>query len=298
MNEVIRPLLVALTCSAGCVIPQTDDPADTDDAATETGTMPPPVAFEHCDPGDPMSHAGMSMGSFGDVDGTAEVPTDALDFPAGGYVTASFFAGEARGGIAVSGDDELTNTVEGEYEATVTIGLLAAPGASYLIEGVQQASAPEYPVSWNLEWEAHPIPDCWEPNNSPEEASVIALDHPVSGYVNAALTADAVVLDDFYDYYEVQLESAGTLEVRMTAVPDDALIRVSVFDEAGESVGGPLGAEDMGDVYSGTVTIPAAGVYRILVDPFIKPILDIPDGDPVPSSWTEPYRFELSFEPD
>ncbi len=266
------------------------------DSGSSTGD---PSAFEHC-VADPPSDSDMNSGAWADVDGDVIVTPSPVDFAAGGYVLATLAPGSARGAIEVSlGGEDVAGGVEGDPGDPVDIGFLAAPAATYTIEGRQAASSPSYPTTWVLNWSVIPIPDCWEPNQNPAQAAAIAFDAEIRGYINAGYeSGDPPLTEDYYDYYVIEADTPGVLDVRMDEVPDDGLLRVAVFDAADEPIGPLIGVEEMGQPFSGTVPILEAGTYYIQVNTLLAPTLRFADDEDVPDSWTTPYRFTLGFTAD
>ncbi len=262
------------------------------------------AGFVHCEPEAETPLSGDAMGLFSAANEDDETSTMPLSTPAGGYVTATFAPGLARGSVFAfgSGTADVFNTVEQDYEEAVDIAFLAAPGTSYRLEGRQQGNANpnEYPFDWSISWSAVPIPDCWEPNNSMADASEIALGHVISGYINAGQTSgDEVPPAEWLDFYQLEVEAAGTLTVDMMQVPGDGLVRVRVLDDAGEQVGTIEHPNEETEPFADVVELDGPGTYFIEVNPFLLPTQRVADDTAggTPSSWTTPYTFELTLDP-
>ncbi len=303
-----------LVVAGGCTIDVDGDDdgstgatAETDPAASggdESGSGTDGWSeFSHCEPDPQAPLSGDAMGSFSGANEDGQASTMGLSAPAGGYVTATFTPGLARGGLFAfgSGDADVFNTVEQDYEEPVDIAFLAAPGVAYQLEARQQGNAnpDEYPFGWALSWSAVPIPDCWEPNNSMGDASDVALGHAISGYINAGQSGgDPVAPADWLDFYRFEVEEAGTLRVDMMQVPGDGLVRARVLDQAGEQVGSIEHPSEETEPFSDVVDL-GSGTYFLEVNPFLLPtqrVADDAEGG-IPSSWTTPYTFELSLDP-
>lgn len=323
-------LSATLSLAAACVI--VDDPAeeittdgttagpqtgtsesDTSDTSAESGessdgrgddessgsTGDPPV-FEHCDDTPLRAMSDMTDGQWADVQGAANLTPGVIDHPAGGYVTATLVPGGARGAIDVTANGNVAGAIEGDPADDVTVGFLAAPGVAYDLEGRQAASAPEYPTTWALSWVSTPIADCWEPNQNQNEAAPIAFDAPIRGYINAGYeSGDEPLPESYWDYYRIEAEGPGVMDVSMDQVPSDGLLRIRILDAAGQDVGSDvLGVEEMGVTFSGTVSLPEAGTYYVRVYQLLAPALRFSDDGEIPESWTTPYIFTLGFTAD
>lgn len=262
------------------------------------------AGFVHCEPGPEMPLSADAMGEFSMANQDGQASTMGLSTPAGGYVTATFAPGLARGGLVAFGGGKMDifGSVEGDYEEPVNIAFLAAPGTSYRLEGRQQGNAnpDEYPFGWTLSWSAVPIPDCWEPNDSMDDAAEIVLGESISGYINAGqVDADPVPQEGWLDYYRFEVDEPGTLTVDMKQVPGDGLVRARVFDAAGEPVGSLDHPSDENELFAHVLDLDDPGTYFLEVHPFLRPTLSVADDseDGIPSSWTTPYIFELTLDP-
>ncbi len=258
-----------------------------------------PPAFEHCDDTPPLPDSDMVSGAWADVEGDATLSPGVIDAPAGGYVTATLAPGAARGAIEVTANGNVADAVEGDPGDDVTVGFLAAPNVSYSMLGRQAASAPAYPTTWVFSWEATAIPDCWEPNQTPAQAAPIALDAPIRGYMNAGYeSGDEPDSEAYWDYFQIDIDAPGVMNVSMDQVPSDGLLRIAVFDAADEGIGPLIGVETMGQTFSGTVPIIEAGTYYVRVYQLVAPTLRFGDDGEIPESWTVPYTFTLGFTAD
>ncbi len=262
-------------------------------------------AFSHCDPQPEQPLIGMDMVSFGGPDDELVSFTESLSSPAGGYLEATFSPGLARGVLQVFGSGELDifNTNEQDPEEPVSLAILIAADTTYSLTGVQaQPAAPaEYPFDAAIDWTLTPIPDCWEPNNTMDDASEIALGHPITGYINAGQRSgdEALENDEWLDWYRFEVSEPGGLVLDMTQVPGDGLVRARFFDADGNQVGGILEPNDPESTFTDRVEVDAAETYWLEINPFIRPVREVGDLDDalIPPSWTTPYVFELSLDP-
>jgi hypothetical protein len=74
-----------------------------------------------------------------------------------------------------------------------------------------------------------PVPDTFEPNDTPAEATPIAIGAPVDAFLFAgevAMTADGSAFDD---YYQVTVTAAQAATVRIDNVPTDVAARLFLY---------------------------------------------------------------------
>ncbi len=273
-------------------------------STTDTGE---PSGFEHCEPSVPRPMGGLEMGQWENEQDVGIVATIPMENPAGGYIRATLTPGQARGSLAVydSLHEFIVSTAEGDHADPVELGFLAAPGTVYTLEARQEEAAlPEqYPTEWSISWEATSIPDCWEPNEEVSDAPTVALDEPISGYINGDLRGgeEQVYPNSFHDFYLVDLGGPGTLHVAMTQVPDDGRIRVMVMNWAGYSEGEVLHPKgEAGLTFEGDIEIEVAGTYTVSASPSFLgygALYTLDDEIDLPSSWATPYTLELGFTP-
>ena len=272
-------------------------------AESSSGTTGGP-SFTHCEPQPEEPLSGMDMVSFGGPDDELDSLTESLATPAGGYLEATFSPGLARGALRVFGSGKLDifNTNEQDPEEPVSLAILVASDTTYSLTGTQALTAnpDEYPFDAALNWTLTPIPDCWEPNNVREDASEIALGHPITGYINAGQRSgdEALENEEWLDWYRFDVPEPGALVIDMTQVPGDGLVRARFHDADGNQVGAVLEPNDPQSTFTDQVEIDEAGTYWLEINPFIRPTREVGDLDDaqIPSSWTTPYVFELSLE--
>jgi hypothetical protein len=156
--------------------------------------------------------------------------------PESGPVTVTISGEQITGSVRVQGSEDVVTLLLPVYEPTISKSFAAAPGVTYEIQ-VQEFSVTgtlgevEQPVQ--VSWSLAPLKDCYEPNNTPEQAAPLPLDKtrrrgrgrgrgraaplPLDktlwAFLYAGATADGPTYDDYTDYYAITVDKAGKLRV-------------------------------------------------------------------------------------
>ncbi len=159
-------------------------------------------------------------------------------------------------------------------------------GARYEVE-VSSTTALRYRVRASFV----PVPDAYEPNDTPESAPVVPATAPVFGFFFAAALAPTAPAAAFDDYYAVDL-AAGEVRVTLDEVPHVALA-VALIDPSGNVVAEEHAGDPTSAVVLGAAT-PAAGRYLVRV---FHPGGDLPMAlrdDLPPPHFLKPYRLRFA----
>jgi hypothetical protein len=225
------------------------------------------------------------------------VPED----PEGGVVTVVVTGFAFFSEIRVAGTDGALETldavqVEERGDITASTRFVAAPGVTYEIE-IEEGSvsgtneSQSVSVSWSLE----SIPDCFEPNDTREEAFPLVLGETVEPFLFAGFTSNEwPSYEAHHDWFVVEVESAGELVVNF------ALPRAST--DAESTLASALQVRDANDdvvldTYSleeplEEVVPVEAGKYFIRIEPFISPPFAESVG--IGANWSTPYSLAVT----
>lgn len=281
--------------------------ADTGAADTGMGDTGPgdagATAAHDCTPYTPTDEAGMSDGRW--TEANDEAPMHGLTAPAdpgGGHfhVTLGGFDGTRVAGQLQIYDGidgtHIGNAVDGTRGAGVSARFTAAPGASYDVRPRQflNESPASYPIAYVLTWELVPAVDCYEPNDTVEQAKRIPLEERIEAFLLAGFGDDIPSKEEYADLYAIEVAAAGEIVVDFVQVPDDLTIEVELLDESRSTVSRwHNAATGGGSLFEQTVMLDAAGTYYVRVTPWLLPDVFVADDEAAPASWTMPYTFEV-----
>ena len=262
----------------------------------------------------PVNNTGATItGSLADGDDEKFLTITAPSDPGGGYMT-----------VAVTFDDEQVTTpwltvtpinartallAGSSNEQTNTVLFEAAANQSYKLAVKRWTSddPTKYPLNYNLTWSFSSKMDCYEPNNTIEQAAKISLDSTIEAFIIAGVMHDNYVVenDDRFDWYEITLDKDTNLTFDLLQVPNDLRMAIKVYNESGSQVwfGGSNAtsfsyarADSDGALMNANLGIYSAGTYYIRVDSYssLEYEVDHYPKDTIPDHFDTPYKFRIT----
>ena len=227
-------------------------------------------------------------------------------YPGGGYVTVQISENDPdlEPRIIIDNDLSAGGAISG---AIGTSTFEYFPGTTYQLEVYPFFNALSYPVGYSLSWTFTPLVDCFEPNNTIEDASKILLNTEyeasnISGYIDYNIAAFD---DNTYDWYRIETCEEHLMTIELSNVPDNVRLSSRWMDED------KLVLYSTGPVYEGAETdfnrgrssrnqmnkILPAGIYYIEIHADFIEERAVADDDPLPEHFTaQPYKIKVSFE--
>lgn len=165
--------------------------------------------------------------------------------------------GDAAGAIQTDGALERGETARLVFEV--------GPGQTVFLDAKSNRNAPvdEYPLSYQILWTYGSRVDCYEPNDTMEEAKAIPTDTDIEAYFLFKRGGDAHQLGEHSDWYRFQLDAPAEVTVRMLAVPSDTISSITLLDAEGNSLGLAHAQGVAGGTYTLSPRSLAAGGYFI-----------------------------------
>ena len=233
---------------------------------------------------------------------TFSVPDD----PGGGYVRVSHsspdpiiptmntnvsppIAGTITGGSAAQSSNE---------RARVDV-FEVAPGQSYHVLVTQFFKAPAelYPLSYDGGWTYESRVDCYEPNDSFEQAKAIPTGEVIEAFGIAGHKDYFIRNRDpqTLDWYRFTLTKPQQVEIEFLQVADNQQVNLRLLDGAEQVVLSESAPE--GQIFTQDAGVLDAGTWYLEVHP-------VPDarkalllsGDAIPDHFDTPYQFRLNVE--
>jgi hypothetical protein len=168
--------------------------------------------------------------------------------------------------------------------------LLDSPGAN------------SFPIPFLVTWGFSVKPDCYEPNDTCEEAATIMIGEEVEAYLlknrgSVQHQAAAELEDQHTDWYEFTLDTSSALTVDIAKLPSDVTARFAVHNSLEQAIPGAEWIQP-NDETSGSLVLPSLpeGDYYLSVT-----VVDFDEGsesakndEPLPDHFVTPYRFQLT----
>ena len=245
------------------------------------------VAYQpSLDVGGDISGQWATSGEAGQVVETIVVPAD----PGGGYVTVrlqstesmrpQLFAEvvpEASSNIVLAGQSATDPTINPDPTLVEAV-FEVAPGRSYrlTLRGLNAAGAsPTYPQSFTASWSFASRVDCYEPNDTFDDAKAIPLERAIqASFIAGFRDSNSIpaTSEPTLDFYRFELHEATRVRITLSDVADEVRPRLVVYGEGGGQIGSGALAPAAGQnaVYASAGALPA-GWYRVRVDVGLSP---------------------------
>jgi len=134
------------------------------------------------------------------------------------------------------------------------------------------------------------VPDPYEPDNDPDEATPIEADSTYHPYLFAGEPQSS---EDYADCFRFTAETAGTLWVRVEDVPDDLSIEVYIYNSDGAEISYSYQTTDGASITLTRAVEP--GDYYIKVKPWSSPPWH-GKGDTPPDHVLNPYSIKVTLK--
>ncbi len=235
--------------------------------------------------------------------------------PAGGYYVVTLEGDPLRLvkpwlEIKASGEDHvIINGTSAGSDAPFTrkVAFSAHPGISYDVMArayVDDINA-SLPANYEIKWEYHGIMDCYEPNNNFDQAKFIPKNEAIEAFANKNNEGYGVQEEE-EDYFKIVLFQPAKLKAELLQSPSDDFINLNFYRDGGAEIttdltpvaGNPTNREN-GSLYQKiSRNTLDAGIYYVRATTFMNggKKADLNNGDPLPDSWTTPYRFIVTAE--
>ncbi len=308
MLSALGAVLIACTVQDNSSSPDSCPTPDGGPAeVTQDGGTPDGATGEdlgECTPYTPATIAGTKTGSFAANDDVVTIPLPATDV-GGGLLKITMTAERALETSIWLLEGEKKD--EGRWEAGVMDGETGSfhvrlqGNTTYELRVVPLNFRDDEPNGYTVEYAYEPLVDCYEANDTRETAKRIPLDTPIKAFLHPGIGPNSsrivsFTADDWY-WFELPEERSVTLRGNL---PGDNTAYFSVRDSEDATVYcddrnfgmSTDSASTAQDVATCTGTLPA-GKY------WVKAAIDNSEypgtgtGEPVPTSWNNPYTLTI-----
>jgi hypothetical protein len=237
--------------------------------------------------------------------------------PWGGILTVEVSSEVANAEVEIAIDGEEGLVVEDGPANGTKVAFESAPSQTFNIRALLDSPAGnEFPISYLVTWGFSVKPDCYEPNDTSDEAATIMIGEEVEAYllqsrgavehepheiveieVEGDVFEERVEVDEHVDWYAFTLAAPSALTVDIFQVPTDVQTRVSLHNATANAIPGAAWLQPDGET-SGSLVLPQlpAGDYFLSVtaDKFDDGSEFSTDDAPLPDHFTTPYRFQIN----
>lgn len=112
------------------------------------------------------------------------------------------------------------------------------PGQPFFVQArsVRHAPIEEYPVSYQILWTYTGKPDCWEPNETMDQAKPLPFNKDVQAYFIAKRDSNAHNHHQHDDWYRFTLIAPDEITVRLLTLPTDVQAGLGIYQPDGNRV--------------------------------------------------------------
>ncbi|MBB6681292.1 hypothetical protein H4O20_07535 [Aequorivita sp. 609] len=210
--------------------------------------------------------------------------------------------------------DELSSALKTGNNGTQirTYRVIGQPGTLFSGETTDCENAPsdQYPWQYTVSWSYESIIDCYEPNNSFEQAKAVPKNETISASGVAGHTNGGLGIYDpsTYDWYKITLNEATKLRLTLNECPSDIHMHFRIFQK--NNNGGVSTISVDSEAISGELHAPGS-TYYIQSRNILQPgeyLLEghrlvgqgvpsvVADDELNPEHWSSPYTFVVTTE--
>lgn len=183
-------------------------------------------------------------------------------------------------------------------DATATgLSFEVAGGQSIEIHAIsdRNATADQYPLAYTITWKYTGRADCYEPNETREEAKLVPLNVELEAFALDNRKTNYHVAAEHFDWYRFELKEPKKVVFELLSVPSDVAISIHTSDATKKALPGSI-AQPMGQPHAANMGDLPPGVYFVHVE-----IADLsaPIGayqQAAPDHFATPYKFRVRAE--
>lgn len=233
--------------------------------------------------------------------------------PAGGIYTVKVKGDESAPWIRISGPYDVTVINGGSPDAlnstTRTVSFLAHPNVNYILDVSPwipgenlpaEPGAPGNPDPFEIVMIYSGLMDCYESNNSFNEAKFIPKDRTIEALANVnSITDSDGHFIEYDDYYKFVVEKSSKIKFELLNSPSDMFLVARIYNEAKDYILPDQTVSNPGNssLYHFITDALAPGTYYLRIFPndvYSKNVIDNDAGEIPYPSWSIPYNFRVS----
>lgn len=274
-----------------------------------TYTEPDPEVND-CSPYDAGAFSGDLTNNWSEANEIDEYPglLPAVSDPAGGYYIVTLTAEESVPWIDIKIPGAPYPIINGSAGGSSTpqtrkVAFLAHPGVSYDVTVNPFINGGNFPETYTINWEYVGLMDCFELNDTFEQAKFIPKNETLEAFANAGYKVMGSSETSF-DWYKVRINEPAKIKVEVQQCPSDEFMRMRIFREDHSEL-----TTTTTDIFGNSTNHTAGTLYykvtNSTLDPGIYYIrfdgtktgnrqIDYNAEETMPDVWTTPYKFQVT----
>jgi len=185
------------------------------------------------------------------------------------------------------------------------VAISAQPGLSYDVKVKPYINGNTFPEDYTLTWEYHGIMDCYEANDTFNQAKFIPKNTIIEAFANRNNEGSINIQEKFKDYYKVVLTERGKIQIALEQSPSDNFVDINLYNENELNIQtsitsnhGNASNAEVGSLYTKTSNeILDPGIYYIEAYPYWASnmtAVSLDNGNNLLDSWLTPYKFKVT----
>lgn len=275
---------------------------------TYTEPEPEPEAHE-CTPYDAETFSGSLTDNWSEPNEKDVYPglLPAVSDPAGGYYVVTVTTEESTTWIDIStpGGVTIIGGSNGTTDDNVRkVAFSAEPGISYdvSVNPFMNAPTPNFPETYTIDWEYHGIMDCYEYNNTFEQAKFIPKNETIEAFANRNNEGSSIN-ENHMDFYKIVLAEPAKIQVELEQSPSDNFIDIRLYRQDQEGLPASYTytsgdwAQDGGLYIMTTNSVLEPGIYYAKTSAYWPGGTSVQldqEGETIPDIWLTPYKFKVT----
>lgn len=177
---------------------------------------------------------------------------------------------------------------------TNRMAFLAHPEIAYDVRVNPAHGSAAFPLEYTMSWSYTPTEDCYEPNNTFQQAKFIPKNetleaYGISGYVTNYVSSGD---ENTYDWYKFTTTTESRLRFTLESCASDLTVWCKILNSDGSFVNGPPTTISGNTFYVESNGYVPAGTYYVQLELAGDVAVDL-NTRSIPEFWTTPYEFRV-----
>ncbi|MDO5655967.1 MAG: hypothetical protein Q4G27_07485 [Flavobacteriaceae bacterium] len=190
-------------------------------------------------------------------------------------------------------------------ETVVKVAISAQPGLSYDVFVKPFINGENFPETYTLSWEYHGIMDCYEANDTFDQAKFIPKNQSIEAMANRNNEGSISTQEKFKDFYKVILTEPAKIQVELEESPSDNFVELKIYNHNQthlpsniSPINGNAQTAEVGSLYKiSSQSVLDPGIYYIEAYGYWSAnmtAVKLSDGYSLLDTWLTPYKLKVT----